>query len=166
MSTKLFSIAGVLLVFALMLLTTGKPGSSSRKATEKGSQLLDLDNSPMNLSDVKGKVVFINNWASWCPPCVAEMPSIQKLKNELNKTDFVFVMVSYDEDRARAVSFMKKRGYDFNVYFPGAKYPYGTESIPASYILDRKGKLIQEHKGMRDYSTKEMVALMKAVAGH
>lgn len=166
MSSKSFSIAGVLLIIALMHFTTGKPGNSPQKETENNSQLLTLDNSQVNLSDLKGKVIFINNWASWCPPCVAEMSSIQKLKNELNKTDFVFLMVSYDEDRARAISFMKKRGYDFKVYFPGAKYPYSTESIPTSHILDRKGKLIQEHKGMRNYGTTEMVALMKSIAEH
>jgi len=137
------------------------PAPSNDKKTS--AHLLDINNNPVDFSRFKGKVVFVNNWASWCPPCIAEIPSIQKLKNELNSQDFVFVMVSFDEDHGKAIAYMKKKGFNLDVYFPGDKYPYVTESIPVTYILDKDGKIAGDHGGMTDYSTKEIVDFMKSV---
>jgi len=162
------SIVGAFIILLTLFLTSGVSENRTQKTANLSSQLLDVNNSPVNFSDLKGKVVFVNNWASWCPPCVAEMSSIQNFKNELNDKEFVFIMVSYDEDHDKAISFMKRKGFnfDFDVYFPGDKYPYATESIPATFILDRYGKLVEKHFGMRDYSKKEIVDLMKSVAVH
>lgn len=116
------------------------------------SQLVDKDNRPVEFNAFKGKVVVINNWASWCPPCIAEMPSIQKLKAELKSDDIVFVMVSFDEETDKPKRFMEKRGYDLDVYFPGRNYPYATTSIPVTLVLDKKGTVVMRHEGMLDYS--------------
>jgi thiol-disulfide isomerase/thioredoxin len=127
------------------------------------SELVDKDNGPVDFSEFKGKVVFVNNWASWCPPCVAEMPSIQKLKNEVNNPDLVFVMVSFDEEKEKAMAFMSRKKLDFDVYFPGKKYPYATSSIPATFLIDRSGKMIGNHVGMADYSDEEFVSQVKTL---
>jgi thiol-disulfide isomerase/thioredoxin len=131
--------------------------------SESQSELVDKDNAPVDFSKFKGKVVFVNNWASWCPPCVAEMPSIQKLKNEVNNPDLIFVMVSFDEEKEKAMAFMNRKKLDFDVYFPGKKYPYATSSIPATFLIDRTGKVIGNHVGMADYSDTEFVAQVKAL---
>jgi thiol-disulfide isomerase/thioredoxin len=130
------------------------------------THLVDVKNQSIDLASFKGKVVFINNWASWCPPCIAEMPSIQTLKEKLDSPDIEFVMVSFDEKRDKATRFMEKRGFDFKVYFPGKSYPYFTSAIPATFILDKQGKVVFKHEGMADYSGDEIVAKLKALANN
>lgn len=162
MSAKILGAGAVLVLLSALFLNSGK---SVQTTKGRDVQLLDIRNSAVNLSEFKGKVIFVNNWASWCPPCVAEMSSIQNLKNELSEKDFAFVMVSYDEDRDKAISFMKKRGYNFNIYFPGDNYPYASESIPTSYIINKSGRLVTTFSGMHDFNKKEAIDLMKSVAG-
>ena len=82
-------------------------------------QMLDVNDQPVSLDALKGKVLFINNWASWCGPCVAEMPSVQLLKDKLKGADVMFVMVSFDDEKSKATSFMAKRKHNFDIYFPG-----------------------------------------------
>jgi thiol-disulfide isomerase/thioredoxin len=127
------------------------------------SQLVDIENRPVDFNEFKGKVVVVNNWASWCPPCVAEMPSIQDLKTELNNESIAFVMVSFDEDHEQAKDFMRKRGYDLNVYFPGKNYPFVTSSIPVTFILDKNGSVVLQHEGILDYTEAEFVEKIKAL---
>lgn len=132
--------------------------------TTPDAELVDASNKALDFSAFKGKVVFVNNWASWCPPCIAEMPSIQTLKNKLKGEDIVFVMVSFDQDPEKSKTFVKKRNFDFDIYFPGGRYPYPTSSIPATFVLDKSGKVISEHVGMADYSSDELAEQLKALA--
>lgn len=127
-------------------------------------EVVSSDNQPVAFSQLKGKVLFVNNWASWCRPCIAEMPSILELKSKLKGVDVEFVMVSFDEDREKAMKFMTKRNFDFNVYFPGQEYPFLTSSIPATFIIDKKGNIVMEHVGMADYSSDEIANQLKALA--
>lgn len=127
-------------------------------------QMVNSSNQPVAFSEFNGKVVFVNNWASWCPPCIAEMPSIQKLKDKLEGVDVAFVMVSFDDDRGKATKFMAKRKFDFQVYFPGTEYPFLTSSIPATFIINKNGKAVAEHAGMADYSGDEIVNQLKMLA--
>jgi len=131
---------------------------------EPFAQLVDSNNKAVDFSSFHGKVVFVNNWASWCPPCISEMPSIAELKAKLKDEDVVFVMVSFDEDHAKAMKFIEKKGYDFDQYFPGRNYPFVTSSIPVTFILDKAGKVVMEHTGMADYSREEIVKQLKRIA--
>lgn len=164
-------IFGALLIISvaafITVLATGKgreKESTLAKADISFTQLVDENNNKVDFSTFKGKVVFVNNWASWCPPCIAEMPSIQQLKNKLKGEDIVFVMVSFDDDPAKAKKFVSKRGFDFDVYFPGENYPYPTASIPATFILNKAGEVISEHVGMADYSSDELADQLKALS--
>lgn len=155
-------IVPALLIGVLVVFIVGFTASKSDKPLPE-AELVDRNNKPVSLSAFKGKVVFINNWASWCPPCIAEMPSIQQLKTKLKSEDIIFVMVSFDESHEKATAFMKKKGYDFDVYYPGNKYPYATESIPATFIIDKSGKVVIEHTVIADYASNEIVAQIKAM---
>ena len=165
-------IFGALLIVSvaafITVLATGKGPEKASPLTEtadnSSTQLVDENNNKVDFSAFKGKVVFVNNWASWCPPCIAEMPSIQQLKNKLKGEDIVFVMVSFDDDPAKAKKFVSKRGFDFDVYFPGENYPYPTASIPATFILNKAGEVISEHVGMADYSSDELADQLKALS--
>ncbi len=166
---KIFSVVLIASVaaFITVMATKNSPKNPDNRVltvNTPGAQLVDASDKALDFSAFKGKVVFVNNWASWCPPCIAEMPSIQALKNRLKGEDVVFVMVSFDEDPEKSKAFVKKRNFDFDIYFPGDRYPYPTSSIPATFILDRSGAVISEHVGMADYSSDELAEQLKALA--
>jgi thiol-disulfide isomerase/thioredoxin len=118
--------------------------------------LISFNNTELNLYDLKGKVIFLNFWASWCPPCRAEMPTIQSLYNKMqNRKDIVFVMVSLDNDTSKAKSFIKERGFNFPVYFLNGYFPkiYDSGTIPSTYVISKEGKIVAKEVGMADYNT-------------
>lgn len=116
-------------------------------------KLIDRDGNLTSLEALKGKVVFMNFWATWCPPCIAEMPSIDKLHKEMGD-EVAFVMLSLDQDFEVAKAFDKRKGYNFPIYAPGSNLPpmYQSSAIPTTYIIDAKGNLALTHRGMADYN--------------
>ncbi|WKN30213.1 TlpA disulfide reductase family protein [Porifericola rhodea] len=173
---KIFTIAilAISIIGMVYLLVFDKPADKVEARTEvveakhreqqNKSELINAEGERLNFADFKGKVVFINNWASWCPPCIAEMPTIEKLKNEFSEKDLAFVMVSFDQDPKKGLNWMRKKEFDLPVYFPGQNYPqqYLTDVIPASFILDKEGKLLHTQMGMADYSNPDFIRQMKA----
>ena len=119
--------------------------------------LPDLDDKMVSLADFKGKVVLLNIWATWCPPCVEEMPSMEKLYRELKDENFVILAVSIDVTGAKAVvPFMKKH----NLSFPALtdtkgkiKTLYQTTGVPESIIIDKDGIIVEKIIGPRDWAT-------------
>lgn len=109
------------------------------------------------MEDLRGKVIFLNIWATWCPPCVAEMPGINKLYQDVDKDKVAFIMLSVDQDFQKAVGYNNRKGYDFEVYEAAGGMPqmYLTQSIPTTYVIDAKGNLVLTHMGMGDYDTKD-----------
>jgi thiol-disulfide isomerase/thioredoxin len=126
-------------------------------------QLTAADGSIINLADLKGKKVFVNLWATWCPPCRVEMPSIEKLYKKVNKEKVAFVMLSLDENFELAKRFVKTNHLQLPVYYPAENLPamFNTGAIPATFIFNEKGELIKANKGMDDYNTESYVQLLK-----
>lgn len=120
------------------------------------------------LNDLKGKVVFINFWATWCPPCIAEMPSINELKTKFaGNEDIVFLMVDVDGKYKKAQTFMNKRKFNLPVYVPHSEIPkeFLGGAIPTTVILDKKGAIAIRLEGGRDYSAPEILnGLKKLIA--
>ncbi|MGJ8592944.1 MAG: TlpA family protein disulfide reductase [Aquaticitalea sp.] len=116
-------------------------------------QLRDEQGNIVSMESLKGKVIFLNFWATWCPPCVAEMPSIDTL-HETMGDDVAFVMLSMDNDFQRAIDFKKRKGYDLPIYAPASNLPvmFQSSSLPTTYVIDANGNLAMTHKGMADYS--------------
>lgn len=156
-------ITAIVLVVAAVVAAFGFRKESAVRE-ELPVEMVSAENQPVSFSQLKGKVLFVNNWASWCPPCIAEMPSIQELKSKLKGVDVEFVMVSFDEDREKAMKFMTKRNFDFKIYFPGQEYPFATSSIPATLIIDINGNTVMEHVGMADYSSDDIADQLKVLA--
>lgn len=128
----------------------------SRPEFEKADfnlKLMDREGNISSLEDLKGKVIFMNFWATWCPPCIAEMPSIDKLHKEMGD-EVVFVMLSLDQDFELAKAFDKRKGYNLPIYAPASNLPlmYQSSAIPTTYVIDAKGNLALTHKGMADYN--------------
>ena len=129
-------------------------------STEKGREMLfeDSEGKITNLSDLKGKVVFINFWATWCPPCIAEMPSINKLKSKFkDNPNVVFIMLDMDSDLKKSLKFMERKNYNLDVYIPASQIPgdYFQGALPTTLLFAKSGKLVFKHEGGADYSNTE-----------
>tara|TARA_R110000782_G_scaffold156924_1_gene249109 strand:- start:1 stop:633 length:633 start_codon:yes stop_codon:yes gene_type:complete len=127
-------------------------------------KLIDRDGKTRSLEEFKGKVIFLNFWATWCPPCVAEMPSIDKLHEEMGD-DIAFVMVSFDDDFEKAKAFDKRKGYGLPIYAPASNLPtmFQSSALPTTYIIDAEGNLALTHKGMADYSDPEFKEFLNSL---
>jgi peroxiredoxin len=116
-----------------------------------------LDGQMVNLNNYKGKVVFLNIWATWCPPCVEEMPSMEKLYQELKGEDFEILAVSIDVLGAKEViPFMKKHKLSFPALTDTKgtiKSPYQITGVPESFIIDKNGIIVEKIIGPRDWAT-------------
>ena len=110
-------------------------------------KLQTFNGDAFTLQDLAGNVIFLNFWATWCPPCRAEMPAIQELYNQF-QDDVIFVLVS-NENPQTIQNYFTEQGYELPVYFSNSEIPVQLRSntIPATFIISRKGKIILEKKG-------------------
>lgn len=118
-------------------------------------KFIDSKGNTINLSDQKGKVVFINFWATWCPPCIAEMPTIDQLHEKYkDNTDILFLMVDVDGKVNESTTFMKDKGFHLPVHIPASELPKAlfAGSMPTTVILDKTGNIAFHHVGGADYS--------------
>ncbi len=139
---------------------TDEPASAQAGTTTGGYpalNLVDAGGNAVSLSQFKGKVVFLNQWATWCPPCKAEMPAIERLYQSLDKNKVAFVMLSLDDDFVTARDFAKAKQYTMPVF--GLAGPmlqaFETTAIPTTIILGPDGQIAQRIEGMANYDTDE-----------
>lgn len=126
--------------------------------TDYQMQLTSLDGKKMlRLSELKGKVVFINFWATWCPPCIAEMPDIENLYQDVKDEDIVFLMISLDEIPEKARTFIEKKEFTFPVYFLASSTPpeFESSAIPTTIVLSPQGEIVVHQEGMAQYNSKQ-----------
>ena len=124
-----------------------------------------LDGKEVSLSDFRGKVVLLNIWATWCPPCVQEMDSLQKLYDTFKQKDFEILAVSIDSlGRSVVAPFMK----NYKLTFPALLDPagtvqvaYQTTGVPESFIIDTKGLLVKKIIGPRDWVDPEIQSVFR-----
>lgn len=138
------------------------------KGVEKSEQIEDyewglkgLNTENINFSDFEGKVVFVNFWATWCPPCRAEMPMIQQFYNNFkDKIAFVFVT---SEDWSEVQNYFKEKDYNIPVYNSIGRPPEAlttTSSIPASYLISKQGEIRISKVGAADWSSTKVTNLV------
>lgn len=129
-------------------------------------KLINNHGEVVTLADFKGKVVFINFWATWCPPCIAEMPSIQILHDKFkDDNDVVILTVEIESKKDKANQFMKRKKLTLPVYYPNSNLPIvlfdGT--LPTTVILDKEGNIAHKTLGMADYSGNDIVDFLKEI---
>jgi cytochrome c biogenesis protein CcmG, thiol:disulfide interchange protein DsbE len=149
-------IAGLLFLFARPDYRQGEP--SLRGTAEKDFPLV-LGGKPARLSDWKGKVVLLNFWATWCPPCVDEAPSLNALQRRIAPLGGTVLGVSVDDDDQAYQEFVKRYELAFPTYRDTSKQiplMYGTTMYPDTYVIDRNGKLDRKIVGPQDWSSPEM----------
>jgi len=131
--------------------------NTNKVAADYNFVLLDKEGERVQFSEFQDKVVFINFWATWCPPCVAEMPDIHELYEEMKDKDIEFVLISLDDDFQKAKNFVKKKEFDFPIYKLASPLPgvYESKAIPTTYVLSPEGEIVVTKSGMAKYNTKK-----------
>jgi len=166
-------IATLLLLFLILGLSVGvsgcyhgsKPSSIGKAAPD--FTITDSDRS-VTLSQLRGKIVVLNFWATWCPPCLEEMPSLVQMQKQMLGKGVVVLAVSVDDDADDYHKFLKDHGIDLlTVRDPGNKNDqgvsavvasrYGTFKFPETYIIDREGTIRRKFIGPIDWSQTEIV---------
>ena len=123
-------------------------------------QLQSRSGYAIDFNETRGKVVLINFWASWCPPCVAEMPDLRDLYSDY-KEDVVFLFVARDE-QSKIDQFLKKHEYEIPVYYELGQPPIqiSSNSLPTTYVISRTGEIIVAEKGAADWNSKKTRGLL------
>ncbi|MGV3656864.1 MAG: TlpA family protein disulfide reductase [Chitinophagaceae bacterium] len=131
------------------------PSFQQEMTTLPAFTVQDVNGNEINLQSLKGKKVFVNLWASWCPPCRREMPSIEKLMKSLDQEKVAFVMLSLDDNFDKAKIFIKRQKLSLPIYYPAENLPplFNVQGIPTTFIFDEKGNLFQRVDGGDDYDT-------------
>ena len=113
-----------------------------------------------NTASLKGKVVFINFWASWCPPCRAEFPSIEKLYLKYkDNPDFFFLGINKDNNLSAGKEYLRRESYSIPIFKSAANIPAEiyTGTLPTTIVLDKNGKIRLRHEGFANYSSKKFL---------
>jgi len=122
----------------------------------------DLDGKSLSVAKYKGKVVLVDFWATWCGPCVRELPNVLKAYEKHHEKGFEIIGISLDQDKSKLTTFIESKGMKWPQYFDGKGWQnklagvYGVNSIPATYLLDVEGKIIA--KNLRGDDLEQMVA--------
>jgi peroxiredoxin len=153
----------------LLALVAGSAGCS-RPQTEEASpiaeigklapdfELQDTNGRIWHLSALRGQVVFVNFWATWCPPCREEMPSMQKLYKSMSPDSFKMLTILTNDDPNLATNFAAKGGFDFPILLdPDSRVgqAYGITGVPETFIIDKQGFLRQKYLGPRLWDSPE-----------
>lgn len=154
----------------LMQIGLFQPGIS--KTNQTGSvpvqypsvSFVDAQGALLNTQDMTGKIVFINFWATWCPPCIAEMPSINELYIKFkDNPNFIFLTVDADADWQKSKDFIAKHQYQLPVYIAQSEVPrdWYEGSLPTTLVLDKKGGIAYKQIGAADYSSSKFFAFVE-----
>lgn len=126
-----------------------------------------FDGKKVSLKDFKGKAVFLNFWATWCPPCTIEMPSMEALHKRFKDKGLVVIAVNSEEDEKKVSKFIKKKGYTFLVlldsYGSVSSDSYRAIGFPTTYLIDRHGMVVGKAEGAREWDSKESFRLIEEI---
>ena len=128
--------------------------------------LKNLEGSEVSLNDFEGKVVFLNFWATWCGPCRAEMPSMERLWQRFKEENFVILAVDLRESREEVVSFMEEHGLTFPVLLDSKGRigsMFGARAIPTTYLIDFAGEVVGRAVGARNWDSEDAFQLIESL---
>jgi thiol-disulfide isomerase/thioredoxin len=149
-------LLALLAVFAFAL--TGAALQSGQRAPAVAGARLD-GQGQLSLAGLRGKVVYLDFWASWCKPCALSLPTLDGFRKEFPAKDFAVLAINVDNDPKLARTFLSRRpvGYP-SLFDPEGKLPvkYGVETMPTSFLIDREGVIRRVHKGFRKEDVPEL----------
>lgn len=140
------------IILAIFLLLLGSVSCSRDRLVDVAPgklapdfELLDLDANKIKLSDYRGKVVLLNFWATWCLPCVSEMPALERLHQQYKDSELVVLSVAIDEQLDNLKSFRRRYSITFPILFDSEsriKEAYSLTGVPESFLIDKEGKFL------------------------
>jgi cytochrome c biogenesis protein CcmG, thiol:disulfide interchange protein DsbE len=152
----LIAAGSILAAFAFPSYRQGEPSLAGRKARDFDMQITGAS----HLSDLRGKVVVLNFWASWCPPCLEETQSLNTLQQAIGPKGGVVLGISVDEDKNAYQKFLVDNHVIFPTYDDVSKKTatdYGTSMFPETYLIDRQGRLARKIVGPQDWQSPEIM---------
>ena len=160
----------VVVFFATPMYRQGEPSVAGKTAQDFS---LELAGKPAHLTDLRGKVVVLNFWGSWCQPCVEEIPALNKLQTYIGPRNGVILGVAADEDPAAYDKFLRDQGVIFTTYrdtltkdnHSPIGLSYGTSMYPETYIIDRHGKIARKFIGYQQWDSPDMLAYFDYILG-
>jgi peroxiredoxin len=123
-----------------------------------------LDGKPDNLANYSGDVIFLNIWATWCPSCVEEMPSMQRLHEQLKDDGLAMLAVSSGEPASKVTAYRDKNSLDLPIFTDSTgavSRQYGTQYVPTTFLFDRKGVVAAVFIGSREWDSPEAISLIR-----
>jgi len=162
------SMLGAFAVIYFFTFPHYRQGEASVAGKRAENFAMDLDGKSEHLSDLRGKVVVLNFWASWCGPCVEETPSLIALQQRIAARNGVVLGVSVDEDPNAYEKFVRDQHLNYPTYRDPSKKiatDYGTSMWPETYIIDRKGVIVRKIIGPQDWNSSELLSYFDAILG-
>lgn len=144
-----------LLFFSFVIIISGCKEDNKQAAVNIGNYapkfaMTDLNKKTINLDDYKGKKVILNFWATWCPPCVSEMPLLQEVYNNRKGEGIEVIGINYNEDYDRVKKFISEKGVTFTVFIDSdlkVSMDYGVIGLPVTFFIDGEGRIKEKYKG-------------------
>jgi thiol-disulfide isomerase/thioredoxin len=140
--------------------TNGTEGSETVTSSDNNEakqlpafKMLDAQGNVVDLTSFNGKKIFVNLWASWCPPCRREMPSIQKLYNSVDPSKVAFIMLALDDSFDKSKDYVNSKKLNMPLYYPAEALPalFNVPGIPVTFIFNEQGQIIHKTEGSDDY---------------
>ncbi len=171
MKLRIIAASIILIILIVISWTVGiSSAEKEEKITAPDFTLMTMDNKKVSLKDFKGKYIFLNFWATWCGPCIDEMPSMERLYQKFKtRKNFAMLAVSIDKGGAEVVEkFKAENKFTFTVLLDrdsevaGA---YGVMGIPSTYLIDTQGFVINRAVGARAWDTKDSIEFFEKMLG-
>lgn len=162
-SLALTASAIAIVIFVMPSYRQGEPSIAGRTAPMFA---FDVGGKPAKLSDLRGQVVVLNFWATWCPPCVEEVPSLNHLEQRMANRGVTILGVSVDEDAATYDQFLRDHHITFLTYRDATKRissEYGTFMYPETYIIGRDGRIARKIIGPQNWDSLDLISYLESL---
>lgn len=172
---KLKVKSAILLLLIISVGCTSKSSETNESKQEGNLQELplierfsfeDLEGNKIDWAETKGKLVFVNFWATWCKPCIKEMPSLSEANIQLKDEGVLFIVAS-DEDVKKIKKFESKHHYSFSLLHSNTSvFDLDVQALPTTIIINEEGKIVFNEIGSRDWSSDKSIALIKSFSSN
>ena len=149
-------------ILSFLLSCCGKSIEQAAESAIGKVKLKDLNDQSINLSHYEDKVIFINFWATWCRPCLEEMPSIERARTILKDQKIEFILAS-NEDLSRIQNFIAKRGFKLNFVKLENLEELNIQALPTTFIFDKEGKLVFSETGYRQWDDPQNIEMITKI---